>query len=56
MSKNMAIFSDFIVTKSETLILKSENGQNLPKMHIFMYFGIKHFLLNILSFTFACSA
>ena len=37
LSKNMAIFSDFIATKSETLILKSVNDQNQPKMQIFLY-------------------
>ena len=52
----MAIFCDFIATKSETLFLKSEIDQNQPKMQIVMYFGLKHFLLNVLSFTFAYSA
>ena len=52
----MAILTNFIATKSETLILKSENDQNRSKMQIFLYFGLKHFLLNVLRLTFACTA
>ena len=52
----MAILTNFIATKSETLILKSENDQNQPKMQIFLYFGLNHFILNVLRITFACSA
>ena len=36
----MAMFCDFIGTKNITLILKSEYGENQPKMLV--YFGIKH--------------
>ena len=52
----MAILTNFIATKSETLILKSENDQNQPKMQIFLYFGLNHFILNVLRLTFACTA
>ena len=46
----MAIFCDFIATKSETLIFKSEIDQNRPKMQFAVYFGLKHFL-NVLNYS-----